>query len=573
MPVQNAYIAEIFNKIADLLDIEGANQFKVRAYRNAAWTIQGLTESLSDMVKQDKDLTELPGIGDELAKKIQEIVETGSLNYLKKLEKQINPSLTDLLHINGLGPKRVNKIYHELNITTVEELKKAAKEHKIQALKGFGKKVEEKILDDLKDKTEEKNRKNLLQADDIAEPLFGYLNKNSAVEQLIIAGSYRRHKETIGDLDILVTSKNPKEVIDHFVHYDQVKEILSKGTTKSTVILNPDFQIDLRVVNKESYGSALLYFTGSKSHNIKLRSMALDEKYKINEYGMFKNEDKRVAGKGEEEIYRYLHLEFIEPELREDRGEIEAAKNGTLPTLITLHDMKGDLHTHTKYSDGKNTIQEMTEAAKNIGYDYLAITEHSKSLAIAHGIDEKTLIKQIDEIDKLNDTLDNFRILKGIEVDILEDGSLDIDNSILKRLDLVVGSIHSKFNLSGNKQTERIIKAMDNKYFNILAHPTGRKIGMRKPYALNIEKIMEAAKERNCILEINANPIRLDLKDVYAKMAKEMGLKLSVSTDAHSINELSYMKYGIWQARRGWLEKDDVINAKKWKSLKKILQR
>ena len=573
MPVQNAFIAEIFNKIADLLAIEGANQFKVRAYRNAAWTINGLTESLADMVKQGKDLTELSGIGDELAKKIQEIVKTSSLKYLKKLEMQIEPSLTDLLHINGLGPKRVNKIYHELNITTVEELKKAAKEHKIQALEGFGKKVEEKILDDLKDKTEEKNRKNLLQADDIAEPLFEYLNKNSAIEQITIAGSYRRHKETIGDLDILVTSEKPKEIIDYFVDYDQVKEVISRGTTKSTIILEADFQIDLRVVDKESYGSALLYFTGSKSHNIKLRSMAQDKKYKINEYGMFKDEDKREAGKREKEIYRLLNLEYIEPELREDRGEIQAAQNHTLPKLIKFDDIRGDLHSHTKYSDGKNTILEMAESARKRGYDYLAITEHSKSLAIANGINEDVLAKQINEIEKLNDTINNFLILKGIEVDILEDGSLDIDNSILKKLDLVVGSIHSKFNLSEKKQTERIIKAMDNKYFNILAHPTGRKIGMRKPYSLNIEKIMEAAKERHCFLEINANPIRLDLKDVYAKLAKEVGLKLTISTDAHSINELSYMKYGIWQARRGWLQKDDVINTKSWKSLKKILQR
>jgi len=573
VPVQNAFIAEIFNKIADLLAIEGANQFKVRAYRNAAWTINGLTESLADMVKQGKDLTELSGIGDELAKKIQEIVKTSSLKYLKKLEMQIEPSLTDLLHINGLGPKRVNKIYHELNITTVEELKKAAKEHKIQALEGFGKKVEEKILDDLKDKTEEKNRKNLLQADDIAEPLFEYLNKNSAIEQITIAGSYRRHKETIGDLDILVTSEKPKEIIDYFVDYDQVKEVISRGTTKSTIILEADFQIDLRVVDKESYGSALLYFTGSKSHNIKLRSMAQDKKYKINEYGMFKDEDKREAGKREKEIYRLLNLEYIEAELREDRGEIQAAQNHTLPKLIKFDDIRGDLHSHTKYSDGKNTILEMAESARKRGYDYLAITEHSKSLAIANGINEDVLAKQINEIEKLNDTINNFLILKGIEVDILEDGSLDIDNSILKKLDLVVGSIHSKFNLSEKKQTERIIKAMDNKYFNILAHPTGRKIGMRKPYSLNIEKIMEAAKERHCFLEINANPIRLDLKDVYAKLAKEVGLKLTISTDAHSINELSYMKYGIWQARRGWLQKDDVINTKSLKSLKKILQR
>lgn len=573
MPIVNSDIADIFNKVADLLDIEGANQFKVRAYRNAAWNIQGLTESLADMVKQKKDLTELPGIGDELAKKIQEIVRTGSLNYLKKLEKQIDPNLTELLHVNGLGPKRVGQIYRELNITSVDELKKAAKEHKIQKLDGFGKKIEDKILEDLKDKKEEKNRKNLLQADDIAESLIKYLKKCSEINQLIIAGSYRRHKETIGDLDILVTSNKPKKVINHFIHYDEVKEVLSKGSTKSTIILHQDFQVDLRVVKEDSYGSALLYFTGSKAHNIKLRNMAQDENYKINEYGMFKDEDKKVAGKNEEEIYKVLNIEYIEPELREDRGEIEAAKNNTLPNLIKLADMKGDLHTHTKYSDGKNTIQEMADAAKEKGYNYLAITEHSKSLAIAKGINEEMLLKQIDEIDELNDNFLDFMILKGIEVDILEDGTLDLDDNILKKLDIVVFSIHSKFNLSEEKQTARIIKAMDNRYVNVFAHPTGRKIGLRKPYPVDMARVMKAAKERNCFLEINANPIRLDLKDVYAKMAKDMELKLSISTDAHSIYELPYMKYGIWQARRGWLEKNDVLNTRSWKTLKKFIKR
>jgi len=573
VPIVNSDIADIFNKVADLLDIEGANQFKVRAYRNAAWNIQGLTESLADMVKQKKDLTELPGIGDELAKKIQEIVRTGSLNYLKKLEKQIDPNLTELLHVNGLGPKRVGQIYRELNITSVDELKKAAKEHKIQKLDGFGKKIEDKILEDLKDKKEEKNRKNLLQADDIAESLIKYLKKCSEINQLIIAGSYRRHKETIGDLDILVTSNKPKKVINHFIHYDEVKEVLSKGSTKSTIILHQDFQVDLRVVKEDSYGSALLYFTGSKAHNIKLRNMAQDENYKINEYGMFKDEDKKVAGKNEEEIYKVLNIEYIEPELREDRGEIEAAKNNTLPNLIKLADMKGDLHTHTKYSDGKNTIQEMADAAKEKGYNYLAITEHSKSLAIAKGINEEMLLKQIDEIDELNDNFLDFMILKGIEVDILEDGTLDLDDNILKKLDIVVFSIHSKFNLSEEKQTARIIKAMDNRYVNVFAHPTGRKIGLRKPYPVDMARVMKAAKERNCFLEINANPIRLDLKDVYAKMAKDMELKLSISTDAHSIYELPYMKYGIWQARRGWLEKNDVLNTRSWKTLKKFIKR
>jgi len=573
MPIHNSDVANIFNQVADLLDIEGANIFRIRAYRDAARTVKGLSKRVEDMVKEKEDLQELPGIGKDLAKKIEEIVETGSLEFLEEIKKRTNPELAKMLSISGLGPKKVSKINKELEVEKLEQLQEAAEKHKIQELEGFGKKSEEKILKALKTKKEEAPRSKLISAEEIAEPLFEYLEDDENVDKIAFAGSYRRHKETVGDLDILVTSENPKEVMEHFTSYEDVEDIQAKGKTKSTVILRSGFQVDLRVVEKESYGAALIYFTGSKAHNIKLRNLALDKDLKINEYGVFKNDEDKIAGKTEEEIYDIFDMPYIEPELREDRGEVEAAREGKLPKLLTLADMRGDLQAHSTNSDGHNSLQEMAEAAKEKGYEYLAMTDHSQSVRVANGLDEKRLGKEIDEINKLNEKIKDIRILKSIEVDILKDGSLDLDDSILKKLDFVLCAIHSYFNLSLEDQTNRILKAMDNKYFNILAHPTGRKIGDRKPYDLDMEKIMEAAKEKNCILEIDAHPVRLDINDHYAKMAKDMGVKISISTDAHAKNELAYMKYGVWQARRGWLEKDDVINTRSWNGLKKIFKR
>jgi DNA polymerase (family 10) len=572
LPVHNAEIAEIFNQIADLLEIEGANQFRVRAYRNAARTIGGLPRSVADMIEEGRDLTELPGIGEDLAGKIGEIVETGSLAQLEEIKRRTPPELADLLKISGLGPKRVQALREGLGIVSREDLEQAARQGKIQQLDGFGEKIEQGILKDIERAKGEEERTLLMVAEQIVEPLVDYLREGGRVENVIVAGSYRRRKETVGDLDILATSEEGAKAIERFVEYEDVEEVVSEGETRSTVVLRSGMQVDLRVVPRESYGAALLYFTGSKSHNIALRNMALEQDLKINEYGVFQGED-QIAGETEEEIYGIFDLPYIPPELRENRGELEAASKGQLPQMITLEDLQGDLQSHTKASDGNASLKEMAQAARDRGYEYLAITDHSKYVAVTQGLDAEGLAQQIEEIDRLNERLDGIVLLKGVEVDILEDGSLDLPDDILKELDLTICSIHSKFDLSREKQTERIIRAMDNPYFNILAHPTGRLIGERAPYDVDVERVMEAAQERGCFLEVNAQPDRLDINDVYCKMAKEMGLKVAISTDAHSVNELDYLRFGVGQARRGWLEAEDVLNTRSWKELKKLLKR
>ena len=572
MPVHNAEVAEIFNQVADLLEIEGANPFRVRAYRNAARTIGGLPRSVADMVEEGQDLTELPGIGEDLAGKIEGIVETGSLAQLKEIKRRTPPELADLLKIYGLGPKRVQALREELGIVSREDLEQAARQGKVQQLDGFGEKIEQGILKDIERAKGEEERTLLMVAEQIVEPLADYLREGGRIENVIVAGSYRRRKETVGDLDILAASEKGAKAIERFVEYEDVEEVISEGETRSTVVLRSGMQVDLRVVPRDSYGAALLYFTGSKSHNIALRNMALEQDLKINEYGVFKGED-QIAGETEEEIYGIFDLPYIPPELRENRGELEAALEGQLPRMITLEDLRGDLQSHTKASDGKASLKEMAQAAQDRGYEYFAITDHSKYVAVTQGLDAEGLAQQVEEIDRLNGQLDGIVLLKGVEVDILDDGSLDLPDDILKELDLTICSIHSKFDLSREKQTERIIRAMDNPYFNILAHPTGRLIGERAPYDVDMERVMEAAQERGCFLEVNAQPDRLDIHDVYCKMAKEMGLKIAISTDAHSVNELDYLRFGIGQARRGWLEAEDVLNTRSWKELKKLLKR
>jgi DNA polymerase (family 10) len=572
LPVHNAEIAGIFNQIADLLEIEGANQFRVRAYRNAARTIGGLPRSVADLIEEGQDLTELPGIGEDLAGKIEEIVETGSLAQLEEIKRRTPPELADLLKISGLGPKRVQALREELGIVSREDLEQAARQGKVQQLDGFGEKIEQGILKDIERAKGEEERTLLMVAEQIVEPLVDYLREGGRVENVIVAGSYRRRKETVGDLDILATSEKGAKAIERFVEYEDVEEVISEGETRSTVLLRSGMQVDLRVVPRDSYGAALLYFTGSKSHNIALRNMALEQDLKINEYGVFEGED-QIAGETEEEIYGIFDLPYIPPELRENRGELEAALEGQLPRMITLEDLRGDLQSHTKASDGKASLKEMAQAAQDRGYEYFAITDHSKYVAVTQGLDAEGLAQQVEEIDRLNGQLDGIVLLKGVEVDILEDGSLDLPDDILKELDLTICSIHSKFDLSREKQTERIIRAMDNPYFNILAHPTGRLIGERAPYDVDMERVMEAAQERGCFLEVNAQPDRLDINDVHCKMAKEMGLKIAISTDAHSVNELDYLHFGVGQARRGWLEAEDVLNTRSWKELKKLLKR
>lgn len=573
MPVHNSDIADIFNKVADLLEIQGANPFRVRAYREAARTIGGLSKNAAEMVSQDENLSELPGIGEDLAEKIKTIVKTGKLPLLEDLKENIPEELSDLMSIQSLGAKKINALYTKLNISSFKELQKAAAEGKISTLPGFGKKSEQKILEEIKRlKGEGAGRFLLVEAEQFVSPYIEYLKKNKGLKNIEVAGSFRRRRETVGDLDILATSKENSSLMDHFVKYEDVKKVLSKGDTRSSVILRRGIQVDLRVVPEESYGAALLYFTGSKAHNIAIRKIGQKKNLKINEYGVFKGK-KRIAGKTEEEVYKKIDLPYIEPELRENRGEIEAAQKKSLPDLVTVKDIKGDLHVHTRATDGRYTLEEMAEAAKKRGYSYMAVTDHSKMVRVANGLDEKRLAQQIEEIDKINNKIKNFTLLKSIEVDILEDGTLDLSDDILSQLDLVVCSVHFKFNLSLEKQTERIIRALDNPHVNILAHPTGRLLNQREPYKVDMEKVMEAAEERGCYLEINSYPDRLDLNDIHCKMAKEMGLKVVVSTDAHSINDLEFMRFGIGQARRGWLESSDILNTRGLSQLRQLLKR
>lgn len=576
MPVHNSEIAETFNKYADLLEIDGANQFRVRAYRTAGRTILDLSQNLYDMVKEGKDLSELPGIGKDLANKIIEMVKTGRLSQLEELNKTIPAELINIMDIAGLGPKRAAKLHHELGISTIKELEASAREQKIRKLAGFGEKTEQAILDDIERKGKARGGKERLKLSAVeaaTESLLSYLHETKGIKEVIAAGSYRRRMETVGDLDILVTHTKNSDVMERFTKYEDVERVISKGETKSTVVLRFGLQVDLRAVAEESYGAALHYFTGSKAHNIAIRQMGVKKNLKINEYGVFKGE-KRIAGRTEEEVYQQVGLPYIEPELREKRGEIEAAQNGRLPRLIETNDIKGDLHAHTRYTEGRNSIEEMVEAARKKGYEYMAITDHSKRLSMAHGLDEKRLEEQIEEIDRLNEKLKDFNLLKGIEVDILEDGSLDLDNSVLKKLDLLVCSVHHKFNLSQKKQTDRIIRAIESSpVFTILGHPTGRIIGEREPYDVNMEQLMKIARDRSCALELNAQPERLDLNDIYCKMAKDMGVMVVISTDAHSTAELNFVRFGIYQARRGWLESDNVLNSRNRKELQKLLKK
>jgi len=572
MPVHNSDVTNALNSLADLAEINGANEFRVRAYRDAAQTIDGLPRNLSEMVAEGEDLSELPGIGESIAEKIEEIVQTGRLKQLERLQKKVPGELRELLAVPGLGPKRVKLLHDHLGIEDRDDLAAAARDGRVRQLKGLGPKTEQKILDELEKDGDRETRFRLIEVEEVAEVLLDFLRNVDGVKQAVIAGSYRRRKETVGDLDILLTCKRDSPVMNRFAEYDDVDEVISKGKTRASVRLRNELQVDLRVVPEVSYGAALHYFTGSKGHNIAVRKMGVGKDLKINEYGVFRG-DERVAGRTEEEVYEQVDLPYIAPEMREARGEIDAAQQDGLPTLITRDDIRGDLHCHTKASDGKYSLAEMAEAAQERGYEYLAITEHSQRLTVARGLDEKRLREQMDEIDQLNEQRSGMRLLKGIECDILEDGSLDLADEVLAELDVVVCAIHSKLELPADKQTERVMRAMDNPHFHILAHPTGRMIGQRDPYELDMERTIEAALERGCYLEVNAQPERLDLNDAHCKLAKDMGLKLVISTDSHATTSLEYIRYGIDQARRGWLEPDDVINTRSWDELNELLVR
>jgi DNA polymerase (family 10) len=571
VPTHNRDIAAKFDELADLLEIQGANAFRVRAYRNGARTIRDLPQTVAQLVRDDADLTELPGIGEDLAKKTREIVETGELGDLQKIVKDVPESLIDVMGVAGLGPKRVKTLYEQLGVKDVAGLEQAAEAGKIRALSGFGAKTERNILEELATRGSGEKRVRRRDAEELAEPLVGQLRQLDGVEDAAIAGSYRRRKETVGDLDILVACANAAPVMQRFVDYEDVKRVLSHGDTRSSVILKGGLQVDLRAVRPESFGAALHYFTGSQAHNIRVRQLGQQHGLKVNEYGVFEGE-RRVAGRTEAEVFDAVGLPEIVPELREDRGEIEAAQAGDLPALITLDDIRGNLHSHTDWSDGAGTLEEMAEAAKARGLAYLAITDHSKAVRVANGLDADRLARQIDAIDALNAQLDGITLLKSIEVDILEDGRLDLPDAVLARLDLTVCSIHSRMNLAGDKQTTRVLKAMENPNFTILGHPTGRLLGARAGYDLDMERVIEQARQGGHVLEINAQPARLDLDDTHAKMAREAGVKLSIATDAHAGVHLDLMRFGVDQARRAWLTVDDVINTRDLQALRPLLQ-
>lgn len=570
MPVHNADIAAIFDEIADLLEIRADNPFRIRAYRNAARIVRGYGRELKTLIESGAALPKLPGIGADLAAKIAEIVSSGHCATLDALRKQMPPAITELLRVPGLGPKRVQALNRELGVSTIAQLDAAAHAGQIHDLPGFGLKSEQQIqqaLDALAAHGQAARYKRP-QATQYAQALLDHLKRVPDVDQVVVAGSYRRMKDTVGDLDILVTAAAGSALMARFIGYDDVQTVLAHGETRSSVVLHNGLQVDLRLVPADSYGAALHYFTGSKAHNIALRRSAQELGLKINEYGVFRGAQ-RVAGDTEESVFAAVGLPFIVPELREDRGEIQAARAGRLPQLITRADLRGDLHAHTSASDGHNTIAEMARAAHAQGLEYLAITDHSRRLTLAHGLGPQQLLRQIDQIDRLNATLPaGITVLKGIEVDILEDGSLDLPESVLQQLDLVVAAVHSKLDLPRQRQTERLLRALDQRYVNILAHPSGRLLGVREPSDIDMLRVMRKAHSRQIALELNAQPERLDLDDALCQIARDEGVLVSINSDAHSTADFANLEYGVGQARRGWLERGNVLNTSDLKTLR-----
>lgn len=572
MTIHNPEIAKLLDRYAVLLEIKGANPFRIRAYRNAARTIENLSRDVSAMLGEGSDLTELPGIGEDLAHKLADIVATEKFKELETLKHQLPSALADLTEIPGIGPSRIKTLFKKLKVKSLSDLFAAARKGRLQGLPGFGPKLEASILKAAKAHSSKEKRYKLVDAERIAGDLIDYLARVPGVLKAEVAGSYRRRKATVGDLDVLVACKKRTPVIDKFVSYPEVTDVLARGVTKASVRLKSGMQVDLRVVPEESFGAALVYFTGSKAHNIALRTLGLKRGLKFNEYGVYRK-NRWLAGQTEKDVYAQVGLPLISAELREAQGEIEAAETGKLPNLVSLADIRGDLHAHTSESDGESSIEELAEAARALGYQYLAITDHSKFIGITHGLDTRRLIAQMRKIDRLNGKFRGFTLLKSVEVDILADGTLALPDSVLADLDLVVAAVHSKFDLPGKAQTERIIRAMDHPNVNIIAHPSGRLIDERDPYELDIRRLMKAALDRGCYLEANAQPSRLDLSDTHCRMARELGLKLSVSTDAHTPETLGYMRFGVDQARRGWLSPSDVLNTRPVDVLVKLLKR
>lgn len=571
MTVQNAEIADRFEQLADLLELQGANPFRVRAYRNAARFIRGHSRSLADLLDEGADPAELPGIGPDLAGKIATLVRTGQLPLLEQTAKKVPAPLVAMTRIEGLGPKRAQALYKALKIRSLEDLARAARSGRIRELPGFGARTEQLIAQRVERAATAEHRLRLADAEQVAGPLVDYLRGIDGVKGIEVAGSFRRRRETVGDLDVLVSAARGAKVMDDVVRYEDVAEVQAQGGTRATLRLRNGLQVDVRVVPAAAFGSALHYFTGSKAHNIAVRRMAMARGLKLNEYGIFRGE-RRVGGRTEDEVFAAVGLPVIPPELREDRGEIDAARRGKLPRLVRLEDLRGDLHCHSRATDGRDTIEAMAKAAAVRGYEYLSINDHSRHVTVAHGLDRKRLLEQVRAIDRLNARLDGITVLKSVEVDILEDGRLDLPDVVLKELDFTVCAIHYGFGYSRARQTARILRAMDNPHFSILAHPTGRLINAREAYDIDLERVLEAARERGCVMELNAQPDRLDLDDRGCRLAKEVGVKIAISTDAHRVADLELVRFGVDQARRGWLEPGDVVNTLPLAELRRVLR-
>jgi DNA polymerase (family 10) len=568
--MENPEVAQVFEEVADLLEIQGENPFRVRAYQNAARTIRDLSAPLAQMPPEE--LVELGGIGKDLAGKIETILKTGDLPLRQELRGQVPPGLRDLMTVPGLGPKRAQTLHQRLKIGSIDDLRQAAEKHRIRRLRGFGAKTEEKILQALQGREETGRRILLAEAKVFADAVVRHLRQAPGVGQVEVAGSFRRRKETVGDLDLLATCRRAGPVMDRLAEYDAVAEVLARGNTKMTVRLRNGLQMDLRVVPEASYGAALQYFTGSKEHSIQRRRRAMERGLKINEYGVFRGA-RRVAGRTEEDVYEAIGLPWIAPELREARGEIELALEGRLPKLVELEDLRGDLHLHTTATDGRASLEEMVAAAKARGHAYIAITDHSKRVTMARGLDARRLRQHWKAIDKLAGKVKGITLLKGVELDILEDGRLDLPDDVLAEADWVVASIHYGQNQPREKITRRLLNAIKCPHVHAIAHPTGRLLGKRKGYDVDLAAVFQAAAEYGCLLELNSQPDRLDLDDMALMAATERGVGIVINTDAHSVEELGNMQFGVYQARRAGLEAQDVANTRSLAQFRKLLKR
>lgn len=569
----NLELARAMEDIAVLLALKKENPFKLRAYERAARALQTLSEPASKLLAEGT-LEALPGVGEAIGQKLTELITTGKLDYLEKLRAEFPPGLLEIANLQGFGPKRAAQIYQELGITTIEQLQAAAANGELRQLAGFGEKLEQNVLKAIEQAARHSQRFRLDEAREHAENLLRRIRGVKGVQQVVIAGSLRRRQETIGDVDMLVTCEDSGPVMEAFVGHPRVERMLSHGPTRSSVILGNGLQVDLRAVPEESFGAALQYFTGNKDHNVQVRHIAKQLGLKVNEYGVFREEDEaRVAGETEESVYEVLGLPCFAPELRQATGEFEAAEAGRLPKLVELDELCGDLHLHTTASDGQSSIEELCEAALARGYEYLAITDHSVSQRQAGGLDAEGLLRQLAAIEKARRQFPDLTLFSGCEVDLHPDGALDLPDTVLERLDLVLASVHSRFNLPEPEQTARLIKGLRNPLVKILAHPTGRLINEREPYLVDLEEVFKVAAEEGKALEVNAQPKRLDLSDTHCRRAIEQGCLLALGTDAHHSSQLQLMEYGVWTARRGWAEAKDILNTRSASDLAKWLGR